>query len=242
MASESGDTKLLGNFDQLSEIVATHPDYKPANEKIKVPALKTQSATAKNVMVTVSQAEAAFNTAVNERKDLFANVPGLMSRSGNMLKVSDASRGTLDDAQGLRRKITGQRKTAKVKDDPGTPPNEAVKRHSVSQQSFASIAGHVDDYIAIVETVPGYQPNEQELTVAGLKTFSSDLKAKNEAVNVAFAALRAARGRRDELLYLAEDCIVNIGLLVKAYVRAAFGPDSQIFKSIKGIGFKRQKK
>jgi hypothetical protein len=35
---------------------------------------------------------------------------------------------------------------------------------------------------------------------------------------------------------------VNIALLVKAYVRAAFGPDSQLFKSIKGLQFERQGK
>jgi hypothetical protein len=36
--------------------------------------------------------------------------------------------------------------------------------------------------------------------------------------------------------------IVNIALLVKAYVRAALGPDSQLYKSIKGIEFKRPNK
>jgi len=35
---------------------------------------------------------------------------------------------------------------------------------------------------------------------------------------------------------------VNIALQVKAYVRAAFGPDSQLFKQIKGLEFKRPKK
>jgi hypothetical protein len=35
---------------------------------------------------------------------------------------------------------------------------------------------------------------------------------------------------------------VNIALLVKACVRAALGPDSQLFKAVKGIEFKRPKK
>lgn len=112
----------------------------------------------------------------------------------------------------------------------------------MSQQSFVSITGNVEDYVAIVETVAGYKPNEASLTVAGLKALVADLKAKNDAVNAAFAALSVARGQRDQLLYTNDDSIVNIAQLVKAYVQAALGRDSQLFKSIKGIEFKRPKK
>jgi hypothetical protein len=112
----------------------------------------------------------------------------------------------------------------------------------VSQQSYEGIVGNVADYIAIVSTVQGYQPNEADLTIAGMTALLAKLKAKNEEMNAAFAALSVARGLRDGLLYLDDDSIVNIALLVKAYVRAALGPDSQLYKSIKGIEFPRQGK
>jgi hypothetical protein len=35
---------------------------------------------------------------------------------------------------------------------------------------------------------------------------------------------------------------VNTALLVKTYVRAAFGQDSQLYKAIKGLKFERQGK
>ncbi|HZE64674.1 MAG TPA: hypothetical protein VE056_12375 [Pyrinomonadaceae bacterium] len=98
------------------------------------------------------------------------------------------------------------------------------------------------DLIAILATEPGYAPNEPSLTIACLTALADDLKAKKEAVNAAFAPLSAARGLRDELLYLNDDCVVNAALLVKAYFRAAFGPNSQLFKQIKGLEFKRPKK
>lgn len=110
----------------------------------------------------------------------------------------------------------------------------------MSQLSYENVTGNFDDYIAIVETVSTYAPNETELTIAGLKALSTSLKAKSEAVNTRFAPMSAARGLRDQLLYLNDDCVVNIALLVKAYVRAALGPDSQLFKSIKGLQFKRR--
>jgi hypothetical protein len=240
MASESGDTKLLGNFGQLIELVSLDPNYNPANPALPVAALNTRKTAGTAAVTSLGQAEAAFKALVNDRQYLFETVPGVMTRSGNMLKASGAGQKIMDDAKGVQRKITGQRKTAKVKDDPKTPQNEAAKTHSVSQQSYESIVGNVEDYIAIVETVTGYKPNEPSLTVAGLKSLLSDLKAKNDAVNSAFAALSVARGQRDQLLYTNDDSIVNIALLVKAYVRAALGPDSQLYKSIKGIPFKRR--
>jgi hypothetical protein len=242
MPSESGDTKLIGNFGKLIEAVSLDPNYNPANGAIKVPALNNQKTAGQAAVTSLGQYEAANKAVVNDRQYLFETVPSVMTRSGNMLTASGASQKIIDDAKTARRKITGQRKTPKVKDDPKTPQNEAAKSHSVSQQSYESIVGNVEDYIAIVATVSTYKPNEADLTIAGLNALVADLKAKNDAVNAAFAALSVARGVRDQLLYTNDDCVVNIALLVKAYVRAAFGPDSTIFKSIKGIEFKRPKR
>lgn len=159
-----------------------------------------------------------------------------------MLKASGAGEKILEDAKSRARKVTGRRTTAKVKDDPNTPADEGKKSHSASQMSYENIVGNFDDYIAILATVTSYAPNEPGLTVAGLTALSNDLKAKNEAVNATFAPVSAARGLRDQLLYLNEDCVVNNALLVKAYVRAALGSGSQLFKSIKGLKFERQGK
>lgn len=242
MPSESGDMKLLGNFSQLIELISLNPDYNPANATIKVPALNTQQTGGLAALTDLGAKEAAFKAVVNDRQYLFEGVPGLMTRSGNMLKASGASQKIIDDAKGVARKVTGQRKVPKVKDDPNTPQNETTKTYSVSQQSYQSIVGNVADYVSIVATVVGYKPNESNLTIAGMTALVADLKAKNDAVNAAFAALSVARGQRDQLLYLSDDCVVNIALLVKAYVRAALGPDSQLFKSIKGLEFKRRGK
>lgn len=242
MAPESGDAKLLGNFSKLIEFVSVNPDYDPANPSLKVPALNTQRTAALAAVADIGAREAPFKSAVNERQEGFEDLPPIVSRAGNMFKASGAGQKSQEDLKTVSRKITGRRKTAKVKDDPNTPQNEATKSHSVSQLSYENMAGNFEDFIAILKTVPAYAPNEAELTTAGLTALANDLKAKNEAVNTTFAPVSAARGLRDQLLYLNEDCVVNIALLVKAYVRAALGPDSQLFKSIKGLEFARQGK
>jgi len=56
-------------------------------------------------------------------------------------------------------------------------------------------------------------------------------------VSTTAAALDQARGRRDQLLYLEDESIVNIARLIKAYVNAALGRDSDLFRKIKGLKF-----
>ncbi|HMG75310.1 MAG TPA: hypothetical protein VK582_17565 [Pyrinomonadaceae bacterium] len=242
MASESGDAKLLGNFSKLIEFVSVNPDYNPANPSLKIPALNAQKAVAVGAVADIGAQEAPYKAAVNERLEGFEGLGPTVSRAGNMFKASGAGQKSQDNLKTVSRKITGRRKTAKVKDDPNTPQNEATKSYSVSQLSYENMAGNFDDFIAILKSVPSYAPNEAELTTAGLAALAKDLKAKNDAVNTAFVPVSTARGLRDQLLFLNEDCVVNIALLVKAYVRAALGPDSQLFKSIKGLEFKRQRK
>lgn len=242
MPNESGDMKLLGNFSKLIELVSIDPNYNPANLKLEVVTLNAQKAAALATVGGVGTQEATFKAVTNERQVAYEALPGVMTRSGNMLKASGAGKKIIDDAKTVARKVVGRRKTEKVKDDTTTPVDETTKNHSASQLSYENISGNFIDYIAIVATEPSYLPNEADLKLTGLNAISQNLQAQNQAVNTAFAGMSVARGDRDQLLYLSEDSVVNTSLLVKAYVQAAFGRDSQLFKSVKGLEFKRRGK
>jgi hypothetical protein len=242
MASESGDMKLLGNFSKLIELISVNPDYNPANPAIKLPALNAQKTAALAAITEIGSKEAPFKMAVNNRQEAFEGLRSVVSRAGNMLQASGASKKIIDDAKTESRKISGRRKKVKAEDDPNTPQDQASKSHSVSQLSYENMVGNFDDFIEVLAAAPTYNPNEADLKTLGLSALSGDLKAKNEAVNTTFAPVGVARGVRDQLLYQDDGCVVNNALLVKAYVRAAFGADSQTFKNIKGLQFKRPKK
>ncbi len=242
MANESGDAKLLGNFSKLIELVSIDPAYNPANPKLEIPALNAQKVAAQAVIQAIGLEEAPYKAAVNARQEAFENVGPIISRSGNMLQASGAGKRIIDDAKAAARKIVGRRATPKATSDPAAPGAPSSASHSVSQLSYENIVGNIDDYIAILSTETAYAPNETDLTIAGLTALSNNLKARNNAVNNTFAPVSAARGQRDQLLYTNEDSVVNIALQVKAYVRAAFGPKSQLFKSIAGLALKRPKK
>lgn len=241
MANESGDMKLLGNFSKLIDFVSLDPNYNPANPFLKVPALTAQKDAGNTAITALNTETASYKVAVNERQAEFEDLRPLVPRAGNMLVASNAGKAIHDDFKTTSRKILGQRKAKKPKPGPTTAVTETAKTHSVSQQSYDNIAGSFLEIISLLATVPSYAPNEADLTIPGLQARAARLQTKNAAVSSRFASMSTARGLRDQLLYTNEDSIVNVALMVKAYVRAAFGPDSQLFKQIKGLQFKRPK-
>jgi hypothetical protein len=240
MPTESGDRKVIDNYRQLIDHVTAEPDYNPANPLIAKTSLATYRTAAFAADDAVDTAAAPYKMAVTARQEVFDPLSTLIRRSFAMLKASGASQGELDDAQTEVRKITGARKSPKKKADPKTPAAEADKQHSASQMSYANRRGSVGAYVAILANVASYNPNEDELKLSALQALVADLDAKNNAVSAAFVPLNQARGARDRILYLDEDSVVNRAALVKAYVAAAFGRDSQLYKAIKGLEFKRQ--
>jgi len=105
--------------------------------------------------------------------------------------------------------------------------------------SFENQVGNFEAYIEVLKNVSSYNPNEADLKVTALTACAASLTAKSNAVNTTSATLNQARGQRDQLLYLGDDSLVNTAQLVKAYVKAALGTQSQVYKKIKGLRFNK---
>jgi hypothetical protein len=232
--------KLLGNFRRLIDFVSADPNYKPANPKITIPGLETLYTSGQSVATNVNTASAPYKVVVNARQAKFESVPQRTGRAFRMAKASGADKAILADLDTYRRKLNSQKKAKAIKDDPNTPENEAVVPHSKSQMSYDNQVGNVEGLVALLGNIPSYNPNETELTLASLQAFAGELKAANDAVSTNFVPLSQARGTRDDVLYTGEDSVVNTALLVKAYVSAAFGTQSALYKNIKGLKFERK--
>lgn len=242
MASESGDNKLIGNFRKLIDEVSAEAAYNPANNKLKTTALETQYTAADAAVSAVAVARAPNKLAITDRESAFAGLRPLAVRSRNYLKASGASKGVVDDAETFIRKLGGGRKSAKLEDDPNTPGDESKGSSSASQMSYDNQIGNFESYTQLVSNVPAYNPNEADLKVTALTALAANLTAKSNVVSTTAADLNQKRGVRDQLLYLSDDSVVNTAKLVKAYVQAALGTQSQLYKKIKGLKFERQRK
>lgn len=240
--SESGDNKILGNFRKLIDECAAEPAYNPGNTKHKIPALEAQYTAGDAAVNVVAAARAPNKLAITDRETSFGGLRPLGVRSFNYLKASDPPAGVVKDAETSIRKLSGGRKSPKVKGDPNAPEGDGKGSGSASQMSYENQIGNFRSYIEIVRNVSTYTPNEADLKVTALEDFADSLVAKSNAVSTTSATLDQARGTRDQLLYLNDDSIVNTALLVKAYVKAALGTQSQLFKKIKGLKFSRSNK
>lgn len=247
MPSESGDQKVLGNFRKLIDFVSADPNYNPANPKIGKPALETLYTSGQGATTNKNAKEAPYKVSVNTRQTKFAEAPTRAGSAIRMAKASGASKPILDDLNTYGRKLSGQSKSKAPKIDPNAPnapageDGTAKGTHSTSQRSYDSQIGHIENIVALLSNIPSYNPNEDELKITSLQAFVTELRAVNDDVNTNFVPFSQARSTRDEVLYTSEDSVVNIALLVKAYVSAAFGTQSALYKSIKGLKFERKR-
>jgi len=245
MPGESGDLKLLGNFRKLIDLVSADPNYKPSNASLTPAALNAQH-TAGLAAANDVPAKLTLNmTAISDREEAFGDVSPLMTRVHGVAKASGASDAQVEDLNSFKRKLTSKRKAktkAEVAGAPGAGTTESESSRSSAQLGYDNLVGHIRGYLGVLGTMPAYNPNEADLKLLALNLFADGLQAKNDAVSSTFVPLSQARGLRDQLLYQADNSVVNTAALAKQYVKGAFGTQSQLYKQVKGLDFKRRGK
>lgn len=239
MANETGDMKILGNFRRLIDLVAADAKYDPTNVNLETANLETRLAASSAAVADIAAKLAPNKAAINERQTAYSEAVTLVRGSRNILKSSGASDAIVADADTFTRKIFGLRKSAAKSDDENATAERAEKTHSASQRSYDAVLGNILSYIEIVKIEPLYNPNEPHYKITNLTATAADLEAKNAAVSATFVPLNNARALRDELLYTGENCLCDLAKKVKAYVKAVHGANSQFYKTINALSFKR---
>ena len=186
----------------------------------------------------MSSTKAPWTVVVNDRQNLFADLRPLMTRIVNSFAASGAPKNAVDDAKGLKRKVDGVRTKALAKDSPDTPDDES-QGNSVSQRSYTQLVEHFDNLRELLDSSGTYAPNETELQLATLNTYSTALKGANTAVINATTPLSNARIARDEELYADDTGLVDLAGLVKKYVKSLFGADSPQYGQLSALDFTR---
>lgn len=239
MANETGDMKIIGYFRRLIDLVETDSLYEPSNAALSVANLETKLTAAIAAVERIAVKTAPSKAAINARQDLSAEVRALVRGSRNLLKASGASAQTIADADTYADKVLGLRKSEKQSDDPAMPDDEGSGNHSASQQSYEAVLGNFRSYIEILDSEPLYAPNEEKYQTAALGSKADALEAANDAVSATFVPLDSARAMRDQLLYTNKDSLCDLAAMVKAYVKAVHGAESQFFKTVNALSFKR---
>lgn len=239
--SETGHPVNVANFETLlTTVTALGASYNPAKSSLKLPALQDLLTASKGSLNAVNIAQSAYSNAVDAREVAFEPFSKLITRVNNALKASDTTPQVDESAQTIIRKLQGKRASAKLTEEEKSAleaEGKEVNQISTSQLSYDSKMENLDKLIMLLESVPLYAPNEEELKITSLKALQTALKGANMAVITANIQLTNARIARNEILYKPISGLVDIAFDTKVYIKSLFGATSPQYKQISKLKF-----
>lgn len=236
--SETGHAKIAANFQDIIEFVTAYgTTYNPSKNSLKLPQLNALQATADALLADVIAKNTNYNNKVSERINAFAGLKTLATRLVNALQTTEATLETINNAKTFNRKMQGKKASAlPAPHDPNSPVPETI---STSQQSYDQIIQHLAGILAILETVPSYSPNEDELKTTTIQAKLANLKAKNTAVATAYASVSIARIERNETFYTSPTSLTETASEIKMYLKSVFGASGPKYLQVSGIDFSK---
>ena len=242
--SETGHAKNVANFQDLISFCNGYgASYNPNKASITLAALGTKQTDAITALAAVNTNIPASTNAINQREILFNPLNKLITRVLNAVAASDVSKQVIDDVKTIARKLQGKRATPKIPtiiDDPTTPANESQKSISASQMSFDQRIQNMDKLIQLLTSLPGYKPNEPELSIAALTTLFNNMIAANTAAINAYTPLSNARIERNKILYNDITGLVTVAANVKTYIKSLFGATSPQYSQVNKLKFTKR--
>jgi hypothetical protein len=230
--------KQITSYSRLVGICETiGARYNPSKEAIKPAALSALLEQAQQAMNAATVAQQAYNNAVSVRRASFVEIPKLATRVFHAMAAWNAPEETLEDVQKVRRTFEYHaRSSAKKLREQNA---EVPKGNPAVQLNYEAKASNFEKLVEIVKTVPGYAPNEADLTIEALTAFHATLIGLNKHVISMQTAMLQARFKRNALLF-GKEGIHGTAKTVKHYLRTAFDSNSDEFKMLNGIRFTKK--
>ena len=233
--------KNVTNFETLISVVTSlGATYNPSKNSLKLPALQTLHSAATDSMTALKNAESATATAVDTRELAFKSIGSLFTRINNALKASNSTVQADDTAKSIFRKLHGKRASAKLTEEQKAAllaEGKEVNQNSNSQMGYDDRVENFESLISFLQTVPEYNPNEEELKITTLQALLSDLKAKNISVMQNRIAEDTVRGVRKSVQNTPLTGLVDIANDVKSYIKSVFGVNSTQYKLVSKLRF-----
>lgn len=236
--SEVGHAKNVANLQKLTEQVTVFSLYNPPVENLTVANLQALYTTASAKLTEVEYQRNANKNTIAVRQTTFGNLKSTCTRIINLLNILGLPPGTLDQAKSLNRSIQGgQKSTTKIPESPDNGQPSPMNQISTSRQSYTQKAVNFGILLQLLETIPTYTPNEDNLKLPNLTTYQASLMSVTQAVDQTEAQLNAKFIERDQILYAAGTGLYTIAQNVKKYVKSLYGATSPEYATISAIKF-----
>jgi len=269
--SEVGNAKNVAHFSTLITYCQSYgTTYNPSNNAIKIPQLTTLLNTAQTDQNNVLTDEATETSARNARIVAFKDIKKLSTRLLAAVGAAGATAQQKANAKTINRKIQGSRAkivpvptptptpspnptpsptNQKTTTPPGTitpiptptPTPSTPTSISVAQLSYDNLIQHIAAFIALLQTIPTYNPNETDLKIANLNTYMANLIATNQAEIVAHTKANNTRIARNKVLYTNITGLCDIGEESKDYIKSVYGSTAPEYKQVRKLKFTKKR-
>ncbi len=210
--------------------------YNPGRQNLRIEALQSQLEAVRQVIDQVKETKVHFINEVNERKQVFAQLPALASSVLRTMVASGTSEERLASTRMLVINILGKsQKPRTPMPAEGAQPEAEIAKRSPLQMSFWSKTDSFSQLMKMVSSEPLYQPNEPELSLDGLMKKLADLEAMNQRVATARVQWSNAMRQRKDAMYEGNESLYSTARKVKSYLRAIFGFNSAQYEQVKHI-------
>jgi len=240
--TESGHAKNVSNFESLISFVKGYgATYNPSKDSIKIVALELILANAKQSLIDIDTLFPAYTNAVSAREFAFAPLSKIITRVNNAIKATDTTELVDDSVKTLVRKLQGTRASAKISDEEKKAleaEGKEVNQISASQMGYDNRVENLYKLLMLLNSIPQYNPNEEDLKISTLTALYEDLKTKNTAVVETTTPLSNSRIARNEVMYKPLAGLVDIAFDTKVYIKSVFGPSSPQYKQVSKLEFK----
>lgn len=216
--------------------------YNPGRPTLQIEALIAQRQQVNSTLANTISAETLYDNQVNQRRQVFNQLPKLVASILRTLEASGASPEKINDARAFAHQITGFKKKSSAPISAAAATSQATdtpkgKSHSSMQLAYVSKTDAFAKLVNAIATEPLYLANEPALSKSGLNDKVSELTALNRQVSEARVAWSNVRINRNDTMYNQSLSMYNTGRAVKKYVRAIFGPNSEQYGQIKKLSF-----
>ncbi|MDR2449413.1 MAG: hypothetical protein LBD52_05580 [Prevotellaceae bacterium] len=239
---ESGIATYIGHFRLLIDVcVGFGVKYNPQIPALQIANLEEQLTGVQASVQLVDSLLPDYLSAEGARHEQFVKVYPLATRIQATAIVLGLPPTIVTRIKEIVHKIRGERAVSLQPEKDINPDGTPAKHISVSQTSFNEQIEHFNQLIDLVASQAAYTPAEADLTVPSLTALLGELRLTNDAVMAALPPLTAARQARNERLYAPQTGMIDTALMVKEYVKAAFGSTSPQYKEVRHIKFKNRK-
>lgn len=244
-SNETGHVKNVANFKTLvNYIESLGATYQPTKVTEQLPALKQLLAEAEANSTELTAIKPVYSKAVDDQITAFAPISKLSTRIGNAYAYVAESEEHTQTVKSLLSAIrggggktaTGEKAADAVAD--GAEP----ETRSTSQLSYDNRQQNFEELVQTIIANTNYNPAEEELKTAYLKTVSADLKSKTEAVDKAYTPILKARSKRDKTLYNKPNNLYDTVEAIKKYLKSVYGTSSAELKFVNGLTFRKPTK